>query len=301
MFYEVLDPGKAYLTYKVEDAPNTSYKAYLNEHGKSYTWLRRNRLANETEYKRWRERKLQDYDTYLKMYEQNYNASASQRARLESSNFSGQYLANGIGSSAASGAGVNAGLFDHDTEQSKSNGLNKVFQTLELMSAAGIAMKNFGEGKSALQYASDQARANISNTKWKTASEQWKGQNLESQWFKSQMEIADPAEYGYSWDPNTGELKFTDTTGKYSRNPYFEKLAKNLRSQDLTNALREREVWLKDLDYDIKKEYEKETAKARKELLEGKKALQDIEKEYASALKAMGIATPIIGALMKLL
>lgn len=306
MAYEVAEPGNAYLTYKVEDAPNVSYKAYLNAHGKSYTWLRRNRLANEPEYKRWRERQLQDYDTYLKMYDSNYNAAPSQRARLEMSNFSGQYLANGIGAGSSTAAAVNPGLYDNDTEQRGSKGLNKVMQSLELMSAAGIAMKNFGEGKAAMRYASELSGTRVGLTRQQIQTEGNKtvymSEKADAQALSNtitRLLNASPEENGYHWDKNAHLYVFT---GKNSlgepvpQNLKVQQFMNTLNSENYRNNLYYQQTLLNSLTYENRREYEAATMQAQKEILEGKRDLQLIEKEYAEKIKRMGLTAPLLKA-----
>lgn len=292
-----------YLTYSVQDAPDTSIKAYLNAQGHSNSFWNRTFSRHMNGYNSWVERQNQNYDNYLKSYDANYNSEYWKRMRLEGAGFSGQYLANGIGG-ATNSPGVGASLLGSGERDKYSNrGLNRVMQSLELMSSAGIAMKNFGEGKAAMRYADDLAKNKSLLDQSKYINEKAKYDGIIAQSQKLGMEWANPADYGYKWN-SEGKLEFVGKNGQgdtVSRNMYFERLVKNLDSQDLTNALRQREVWLKDIDYSVQKQYAEETAKAQKELLENKRDIAAIEKDYAAALKAMGVAAPIIGALMKLL
>lgn len=299
--YDVPDPKEnpdAYLSYSVQDAPNVSYEAWLHSRGKSYTWLRRNRLGNDNGYEEWRKRTLQNYDNYLQSYNKNFEAELARRSRLEAAGFSGQYLANGIGggSSSASGASLGSGMSEPAPFTSKGEkGLNKVLQSLQLMSAAGVAMKNFGEGKAAMQYADDMAGARLTT-------EQNKGRGfffdagLKELRYNSEFMLQnDPSEYGYKrnesgrwvFDPNNSQ-------GITGRNMRLEAFLQNMESTEAQILLRKQQQQLNQLTYENRQLYEAETMKAQKELLEGKKALQDIEKEYAERLRQMGIAAPII-------
>ena len=301
--YEVPDPKQnpdAYLSYSVQDAPSVEYSDYLHSRGMHDSWWRRHFGPSESRYEAWKQTQLQDYKNYLDAYDINYNSEFARRARLEAAGFSGQYLANGIGgSSSSSTPGLSSGIQQSfGSPHGEGRGLNKVMQTLQLMSSAGIAMKNFGEGKAAMKYA-DQIGAN------KAIAGRNANENAVEILLKNHVLNANPNDYGYWLNRETGMYEFTGK-GTDSSNPnhilhslWMDEKIKKLNGMDLGNDLRQLEAWQKNLDYNIDVKFKEATAKAQKELLEGKKAYQDIENEYVGALKAMGIGMPIIQLLAK--
>lgn len=251
-------------------------------------------------WKEWREGQLQDYQNYLQSYDINYNSEFARRARLEHSGFSGQYLANGIGSGGGSSATPGlAPIQDYSRPKfGKPSGLDKIQESLALMSNAGIAMKNFGEGKAAMKYA-DLIGFN------KVAAGKTQNDIATEKALLARVANANPNDYGYWRDKETGKWVFTGK-GTDQFNPdyiehstWMDEKIKKLNGMDLTNELRQIEAWEKTLDYNVKQQYQEATAKAQKELLEGKVKYQNIENEYVEALKAMGVAMPIIQLLVK--
>lgn len=166
------------------------------------------------------------------------------------------------------------------------------------MSNAGIAMKNFGEGKAAMKYA-DLIGFN------KVAAGKTQNDIATEKALLARVANANPNDYGYWRDKETGKWVFTGK-GTDQFNPdyiehstWMDEKIKKLNGMDLTNELRQIEAWEKTLDYNVKQQYQEATAKAQKELLEGKVKYQNIENEYVEALKAMGVAMPIIQLLVK--
>ena len=306
MAYELPDPGKAYLSYKLEDAPDVSVKNWYNKQGKSYTKWRQWTAYNTPEYQQWKAQQLQDYQNYMDAYNANYNSEASTRARLEAAKFSGQYLANGIGGSSASSTGVIPPLQQSGGDSHISKGLEKVYQSLQLMSAAGMAMKNFGEGKAAMRYADDLASSKVGLTRQKTQTEAYNtiymSDKVDAQSISNTLNRlldASPEDNGYHWDKSVGMYVFT------GKNAAGDPVIHNLRVQNYINTLNSdnfknnlyyQQSLLNSLTYENRKAYEAATMQAQKEILEGKRDLQLIEKEYAEKIKRMGLAAPLLKA-----
>lgn len=294
--YEVPDPQQnpeAYLSYSVQDAPNVSYEAWLHSRGKSYTWLRRNGLASPG-YKNWKERTLQNYDNYLNAYKQNFDSELARRYRLEQAGFSGQYLANGIGGGSAgtAGASLNSGLFSDSSHVSGvDKGLNKVMQSLELMSAAGIAMKNFGEGKAAMKYATSISggKAGLLGNQSRYYSN--KADEVWQDYTRKAMENSSFADLGVDYNQDTGLFYIKDPD---KQTPNLQKFVTKLNSDDYKIFLYQQQYELNKLTYQNRLAYEGEIMRLQKELLEGKKSLQDVEIEYASWVKKAGLGYPIL-------
>lgn len=301
--YSVPDPHEnpeAYLSYSVQDAPDTSVKAWYNQQGKSYTKWRQLTAYNPPEYQDWKATMLQNYQNYLDAYNNNFNGEYATRLRLERSGFNGQYLANGIGgqSSGASSSGLAPLMGNPGQSLSRGQrGLAKVMQTLQLMSNAGIAMKNFGEGKAAMKYADDMGASSLYNSQQKGRGLFYDA-GLKALRYDAEFALQnDPSEYGY--EKVDGRWKFTGVNGVQGRNMRLETFLQNIDSTEGQMVLRNQQKLLNELTYENREKYEEATMKAQKELLEGRKELQDIEKEYADTLKRMGLAMPLLKAAME--
>lgn len=285
----------SYLSYSVQDQPDVSYRAYLHAHGQHDSWWNRkfSKWSAGTRYEDWKEQQLQNYKNYLESYDINYNSEYARRLRLEQAGFSGQYLANGIGGTSSS---ASPGLAPHNIDPSSrrtgdNKGLQKVMESLQLMSSAGIAMKNFGEGKAAMQYASSIAGGKSSLLGNQSYYWSGKGQEVWQDFVRKSMENKSFTDLGIDYDQKQGIFFIKDQD---KQTPNLQKYVSKLNSDTYKLFLYEQQYELNKLTYDNRKAYEGEIMRLQKELLEGKKDIQQVEYEYADWVKKAGLGYPIL-------